>query len=254
MPEDPVPKVDYQVIDLGGAWHAEELPRGVDVVIHLAQSNNFRNFPGQAMDVFNINVGSTAKLLDFSCKSGVEKFFYASSGGVYGSGEAIFKEDFPVSPYEKLGYYLASKVCGEALVKSYAEIIQTVVLRPFFIYGQRQNRTMLIPRLVDSIKNKNSISLQGDNGICINPIYVSDAVDAIKSAIKTEKSATFNIAGPEVLSLRDICDIIGRQLGIKPIYEVQNKAPNNLVGDISLMKEALLDPKVRLDEGIRDLI
>src|SRR5687767_3119548 len=42
------------------------LPTRADAVIHLAQSPHYRDFPEGALDVFNVNVASTARLLDWS--------------------------------------------------------------------------------------------------------------------------------------------------------------------------------------------
>ena len=194
--------IDYLTIDLASDWSIKSLPKQCDVVIHLAQSASFRDFPNSALDIFKVNIESTARLLDYARQAGVKKFVYASSGGVYGNSSQAFKENAPIVPPGKLGYYLGSKACGEILVQSYASNFDVVVVRPFFIYGPGQKRSMLIPRLFDSVATGKPITLQGDSGIRINPIHVEDAASAVAAAIDLNESAIFNVAGSSVLSIR----------------------------------------------------
>ena len=251
--KSPIAGVKLSKLDLASNWSFEELPAQCDAIIHLAQSASFRDFPTGAMDVFKVNIESTARLLEYANSAGVKKFIYASSGGVYGNGSRAFNENAPIVPVGKLGHYLGSKACGEILAQSYAAIFQVTVLRPFFIYGPNQNRSMLIPRLFDSIARGDPISLQGDCGIRINPIHVCDAAKAVAAALAHENSATFNIAGPNVLSLRNICDTMGRYLGVEPAYKKHRGEPNDLIADISAMKKKLTIPKISLEESLTDI-
>ncbi len=254
IPDLPAEGVKYHAVDFGGNWSTHDLPEAVDTVIHLAQSAHFREFPEKALDVFRVNVASTASLLDYAYRNGVKRFIYASSGGVYGSGSVAFDENAPIMPPGQLGYYLGSKLCGEILVQNYAPFMKVIVLRFFFIYGPGQKRSMLIPRLIDNIKAGRAITIQGQQGIRINPIHVSDATRAMVSAITLEQSATFNIGGPEVLSLRNICEIIGEDLHFVPKYVIQTSTSQDLIGDITAMKEQLCMPQVHIADGIKELL
>lgn len=255
IPEHKLPNVNYIVVDLGSdLWNEKDLPANIDVVFHLAQSKKFRDFPDEAMDVFNVNINSTAKLLDYARKAHVKKFVYASSGGVYGVGKHAFVENSPILPSGKLGYYLGSKLCSEILVETYSQIMTVGILRFFFMYGKEQKREMLIPRLVDRIRSGEPISIQGENGISINPIHVSDAVAVLNSMIDIDYSCTMNIGGPNILSIREIAEIIGDELGTEPRFEQMAGDANNLIGDIGSMKKNLISPKISLKQGIKDLI
>ena len=240
-------------IDFASSWSEAALPSNVDTIIHLAQSEKFRDFPDSALDVFKVNIESTARLLDYAKRIGVRQFIYASSGGIYGNGVQAFDENAPIIPPGQLGYYLGSKACGEILVHSYASVLQVVVIRPFFIYGPGQNRGMLIPRLMDHVALGKPISLQGKNGIRINPIHVEDASAAVASTLDLEECATFNIAGPEVLSIRDICETFARYLGKPPVFEQASGDPHDLIADISSMEERLVAPRRRLSDCLDDI-
>jgi hypothetical protein len=64
-----------------------------------------------------------------------------------------------------------------------------------------------------------------------------------------------NVAGPDILSLREICDIIGDATKVIPIYEENLvNVPGNLIADINLMKEKLVKPMISFNQGIFDLL
>ena len=248
-------KTNYEavVVDLSSDWKISELPSNIDVVYHLAQSEKFRKFPAGAPDVFQVNINSTAKLLDYAKKIGVRSFIYASSGGVYGNGDKPFLENAPIVPFGELGYYLGSKACGEILVQSYAQIFQVNIVRPFFLYGRAQKRDMLIPRLFDNVASGKPIHLIGEKGIRINPIHVDDAVKVLSATLKSSSTLTYNMGGPDIFSIRQICDLFGEHLGKEPYFKHFAGSPMDIIGDISLMSEKLYKPKIKLSETFLDL-
>lgn len=247
--------INYIKIDFSEFWEVSQLPEKVDIIIHLAQSSKFREFPNGALDIFKVNIESTAKLLDYAVKVGVQNFIYASSGGIYGNGNNAFNESSPIVSPGKLGYYLGSKASGEILAQSYSSLMNVIVHRFFFIYGPRQNRTMLIPRLMDNIRNNVTIQLNGNQGIRINPIHVEDASASVIKSLYFNGSATFNIAGPEVLSIFEICQGMGKFMGIKPIYEnTYNENIRDLIGDISEMENLLIRPTRKILNSLNDII
>ena len=193
-----------------------------ETVVHLAQSPRYREFPDGAAEVFEIGVAATHRLLAWARQQGVQRFVYASSGGIYGHGDMAFEEDAPVvGPAGPLSHYLTTKHCGELLTESYGNVMIVIILRFFFVYGRRQRRDMLIRRLVDCVAEGCPIVLQGEDGIRINPIHVNDAAAAVAAACDLSESHKINIAGAEILTLRRIGEIIGEQVGRSPRFELQ---------------------------------
>lgn len=252
-----IPNYHPIVIDLASGFDINALPNKVDVIIHLAQSRNFREFPELATEIFRVNTEITLRLLDYGRKAQANKFVLASTGGVYGTNEFPFKEDAPWETSQKMGFYAGTKICSEILANTYNNYFDIDILRLFFVYGKGQEKSMLIPRIITNIWKQTAISLQGKNGISINPIYVSDVISALRKTIRVSGSKTFNIAGNEILSLRDISNIIGEKLNRKPLFSIQQTSfisANNLIGDITAMKENLLVPQVSFWAGIDSLI
>jgi len=240
--------------DLTSPWNIGVLPKKIDAIYHLAQSENFRDFPEKSNDIFHVNTTSTLNLLEYARKAGCKKFIYASSGGVYGTNDKSFAEDTPIINHGKLGFYLSTKLCSELLVENYAAAFDVIITRFFFVYGKRQDKTMLIPRLVLNVRNNNPITLQGKEGIKINPIHVSDAARALFKILQTEGSQKFNIGGNEILSLKQIGETIGEQLNKEPVFLYDNNVANHLIGDIRKMKDLLASPQQGIKMGIEELI
>lgn len=222
------------------------LPGDIDAIIALAQSAYFREFPERAKEVFNVNVLANLRLLDWAVRSGVKKFVLASSGGIYGGkrgAQFLETDEFPVN--SPLGFYLGSKLCSEIVFQNYRHLFDSaVIIRPFFIYGPEQRADMFIARIICSVRDGRPVTLQGPDGLKVNPIYVDDAVDAFARALQIGESRTINIAGPDILSLRAVAEMAGRHLGKVPIFEAVRGEPVDYVADIGTARQALmLEPR-----------
>lgn len=242
-------------VDLAEDWEESQLPDNLYSIIHLSQAENFRQFPEKAKEVFYINTISTLKLINYATQKKVSHFIYASSGGIYGNAEGAFAENEKITYQKKNGFYIATKHCSEVILENYFDQLNVFILRFFFVYGKGQRNEMLIPRLINSVKNNSPINLQGCSGIKINPIYARDAALAIKAALKINQSDIINIGGPDVLSLKEIGELIGVAVEKEPQFIVNEKEiPNNLIGDISKMKDLLHIPQTRFKDAIKTLI
>ena len=241
--------------DLTHPLRVQDLPERVDTVVYLAQSEFFRDFPERATDVFAVNTNQLLHFLDYARTAGVKRFVFASSGGVYGVGARQFSEDANIPATGALGFYLSTNLCSEILVQNYSGLFSTVILRFFFVYGAGQRRSMLIPRLVDSVRAGNPIELRGDQGIVVNPTHVSDAVASIECALELDGSHTINIGGPDSLSLREIGEIIGRAVGKDPVFKINpDEGPADVVGGIEKMSRLLCAPRIAFADGLRAVL
>lgn len=239
------PSLEAPIRSVLGDLSLPELPAGLpesaDVVVHLAQSARFREFPDGAPDVFAVNVASTARLLDWARRAGVRHFILASSGAV----------DHPGAPFS---YYVASKKSAELLVESYAPILTTLVIRFFFVYGPGQRRSMLVPRLIDNVRAGTDIAIAGD-GARLNPIFVEDAARAVAAAVTRQTQGVINIGGPEVLTLREMANAIAASAGREARFvDDPRQMPADLVGDITRMRAELLQPSWTFKQGIHSML
>jgi UDP-glucose 4-epimerase len=247
--------VSWHRLDLATPCELGSLPQRIDSVVYFAQSEFFRDFPQHSLDVYQVNTVNLLRFLDYGRKAGARLFVYASSGGVYGSGDHQMSEELVIPTRSDLGFYLTTKLCSEIVAQNFSESLSVVLLRFFFVYGPTQRQSMLIPRLILRVRNGEPIQLQGEHGIRINPTHVSDAVAATISALEISGSHTINVGGPDVLSMREIGEEIGRALNRNPIFSVdQNSTPRHLSGDISKMRELLVPPRVSFSDGLRSML
>ena len=240
--------------DLARPLDRSRLPQRINAVVHLAQSSRFREFPEGAQDVFAVNVERVMDLLDYARQAGAGAFVHASTGGVYRPGQEPLRESDALPAHEALGFYPASKLAAEMLARSFAGTMRVGALRYFFIYGRGQQRHMLVPRLVDSVRKGQPVRLQGRDGLRLNPVHAGDAAAATAAALELSDSATVNVAGPETLSIRAMAETIGEQLGIEPLFEQAGEAAGDLVADITLMRRLLAEPTRRFRDCVGELL
>ena len=247
-----VERVTWVKQDLTRHLEEKALPETLDGIIHLAQSRHYRDFPDKGEDIFGVNIEGTFRLLEFGRKRGIRKFVYASSGGIYGYSYDKFTETDTVNP---VNFYLTSKYSAELLIGNYNPYFSTVVFRFFFVYGPRQ-KGMLIPRLIENVKKGDPIIIYGKSGVRINPIHVNDAIKAFSPSLETPVSGVFNIAGDEVVSIKELSEKIGRLVGKDPIFIYEKSiTPGDIIGDNSRMKSVLgVVPEIHLNEGIPELV
>lgn len=249
----PAARVAWIEQDLAQPLDQSKLPATIDAVIHLAQSEHYRDFPERADDIYAINVDTTFRLLDWARRAGAQRFIFSSTGGVYGSGGDPLNETDPVS---MIDFYARSKYAAELMVGGYAGMLRAVILRLFFVYGSDQQR-MLIPTLAARVRAGDELVIKGDPGVRLNPVHVSDAVRVIEPALAYDGSGVFNVAGEETATITDLVRLLGEIDGREPRirHDIADPPQGDLVGDTTRMREALgVVPQVSLREGLSDVL
>jgi len=223
-----------------GEFDEKILPVKMDYIFHLAQFRDFKNFPEKSSEIFCVNTLSTLSLINYGLRSGVKKFVYTSTGGLYRGLSFPISESDSIKKPQELDFYCASKLSSELLISSYSKFMDVQILRPFFIFGPRQSDQMLIPRIIKSIRNKDSIHLAGKHGININPIYVKDAVSILIRLLEVPGSNLFNIAGNEIISISKLAFLVSEIIGEEPNF-IHQLSQMDLVGDNKLVRNVLGD-------------
>jgi nucleoside-diphosphate-sugar epimerase len=239
--------VEWVREDLSQPLDPATLPRAIDAVAHLAQADRYRDFPDGAMELFAVNVQSTAALLEYARTAGARAFVLASTGGSYAPSPEPITEDAALT---MPGPYFRSKRMAELLVENYAGELGGAILRFFFAYGPGGKR--LVARLASQILAGEEIVIEGDPGIAMNPIYVEDAAAAVEAALGLREQATINVAGDEVLRVRELAERLAEAIGREPQIRPGGPAAGDLVADTSMMRSLLgIWPEVDLNGGLR---
>jgi nucleoside-diphosphate-sugar epimerase len=236
--------------DLTDAGIGMALPGRIDVIVHLAQA--YLPFPERAADLFLVNAASTHWLAEYARDAGASRFVLASSGSVYRPAIRPLREDAATAPP---AYHPATKLISELLLHYYAPYFSVAILRLFAPYGPGQvNR--LLPRMIESVRLGNPITLSRGGEPRINPIHVNDVVRVFGQAIDGREGYTVNVAGPDTASIRDLAEIIGRHVGRPPVFDERDSSePGDFVADTTLMHRLFaVDDLVPLEDGVRSMI
>lgn len=233
--------------DISKKVNLKKIFPNIDCIIHLAaiMGRTVRN-----LEMFKINTLSTLYLLEYGKEIGIKKFIFASSGAVYGYCTTPFSETSSINPVD---FYGLSKYQSELFVNYYSKYFSTVIFRLFFPYGPGQVKG-IIPQLTEKIKNKIPIIIYNENCPKINPIYITDVIRVIEKSLSLEgNNYILNICGDEIFSIKKLSLLIGKYLGIKPVFTyIDDKKIKNLIGDNTLMKKVLkINPEVPFEEGIK---
>jgi UDP-glucose 4-epimerase len=106
-----------------------------------------------------------------------------------------------------------------------------------------------------SVASGTPITIAGTDGPRLNPVHVDDAAAAVSRAIEAGVTGVMNIAGPEVLTIRRIGEMLAKELGQAASFARDpTKTPEDVVGDIADMSARLGAPRWRLADRIPELI
>lgn len=236
-------RIEPLVVDLRDLT-AATLP-AVDAVVHLAQAN--APFPEAALDLHAVNTQATVALLDHARRCSAQRFVLTSSASVYGFGERRWSEtDQPTAA----DFYSMTKLAAEGFVGAYKPFLGTTILRLVAPYGPGQQNRM-IPRLIDSVREGRTITLNVGNNPRMNPIYIDDVVRVIVRALQGEGHQLVNTAGDDPATIREIAEMVGTALGLEPQFVQGEGSAGELVCDNSRMREAFdLEGLVHLHDGL----
>ena len=231
-------RVEWIKADLASIDCQAHLPHGIDCVIHLAQSKEYRDFPSGSEDMRRVNIDATCKLLEWARKTGVKQFIFTSTANVYRKSTELLTEMHQTAPDS---FYGASKLSAEHLIRQYQEFFHVDILRLFTVYGPGQHG-MLIPNIVDKIATEKPITLAEGVGIYLSPIFVGDVVDVIQHLITTPSrpiARLMNVCGDQVTSLSDIVKILEKVIGKSAILQMTDDEATYFTGSNERLKNYL---------------
>tara|TARA_R100000008_G_C3565813_1_gene159079 strand:- start:43 stop:951 length:909 start_codon:yes stop_codon:yes gene_type:complete len=221
--------------------HYKKWFNGVDTIFHTAAKARVQPSIEDPLFFNETNVNGTLRLLKLAVDSGVKRFVYSASSSAYGdtdifpTHEKVFTN--PLSPYG------AQKLMGEIYCKTFSQIydIETVSLRYFNVYGERQSLEgayrLVMGIFVNQRLNNKPMTINGDGEQRRDFTYVGDVVRANILASKSDKvgnGEVINIGNGDNKSVNELADMIGgdRVYGEPVIEPRQTLADNSLAYDL----------------------
>ena len=244
------PKAKFFLVDISHQPSFEhktmkDIMSGVDVVFHLAAKARVQPSIENPIEYHNTNVNGTLNMLDACRRYGVKRFIFSSSSSVYGDVEQLptpeEQELNPMSPYA------LHKLQGEQYCKLFSELydLETVCLRYFNVYGERQNTEgaycLVMGIFAGQLLNGEPMTINGDGENRRDFTYVGDVVDAnIRCATNLGvefNGEAFNIGNGDNRSVNQIANLLsedGDRVNRAPVIE-----PKETLADNSKAKRVL---------------
>ena len=203
-------KADFIKLDIRNFNNLMKLPK-CSAVIHLAAIASVIESIDNPSFVNDVNVNGTLNMLEFCRKKKIKKFIFTSSAAIFGNYESKITESTPTIPTTVYG---SSKLTGEQYCRIYSELfgITTIILRPFNIYGLRQNDTYagVITKFLTRLANNKPPIIFGTGKQTRDFTYVSDVINAMICAIESEqKGEIYNVGSGSSVSVNRIVELLG---------------------------------------------
>ncbi len=232
-----------------------------DAVVHLAGRAGVRPSILEPELYLAANINGTYNILEGARQAGTERVLFASSSSVYGVNPKVpFAEGDPL--LATISPYAATKLAGEQICSNFSHLydLRTVCLRFFTVYGPRQRPDLAISKFTRAILAGKPIDKYGDGTTCRDYTYVDDIVTGIMGAMAYQgpKFDIFNLGGSQTVSLNELIAAIEGACGKPALINQMPMQPGDVPrtsADVTKARELLgFNPKVRVDEGVREFV
>ena len=219
------------------------------------------DFPVETMDV---EIIGTRNVIEAMHAHGVNQLFYASTSGIY-SHSAIVKtalsEEVLVDP--RTSYAMAKRYNEIYLASHFEEKgVNTIALRFFNVYGERQDNRMVIPRFLEQAEANLPLTVFGNGKQTRDFTYIDDVIESCIRLLETKGFHIVNIANEQEWTIRELAETIIENTGSSSEityvdapkkrydYEVERRIGSsdklfNLIG---------FKPKTSLTQGINTIL
>jgi len=192
-----------------------------DTVIHLASNPDVRAGIKTPSLHFESNVVATHRLLEAMSSSDVKTILYSSTSTIYGEPTIVpTPEDY--GPLVPISVYGATKLASEALISSYAKMKgwRALIFRLANVVGGRSTHGVTFDFVNKLRKDPKRLEILGaPPGTFKSYVHVKDVVAGMISAwrAKTDQVDFFNIGTEDVLSVKDLAEIIVKGMNLHDV-------------------------------------
>ena len=234
------------------------LPRDVDIIIHLAANARVHDLvtePSLARDNFEILFNT----LEYARKNNIKRFIFASSREVYGNIDSIVLSENEASTKNCESPYSASKIGGEALVRSYWQCygINFCIVRYSNVYGMYDESNRIVPLFIRRCRANEDLIIFGKDKL-LDFTHITDAVSGTMLLIdkfNIIKNEIYNLATGDGVSLLDLAELIKTETNSSSQIHIMPSRTGEViryVADVSKIKAATrYTPKISIEEGIK---
>ena len=247
---------NYDISDINNFNNLKKIMKNTNTIFHTAA---LARVQPSILNPIKYEVNNTigiVNLLKSAADVGVKRFIYSASSSAYGNPQELpSKESNPSNP---ISPYAAQKYYGEICCKMFSEVygIETVSLRYFNVYGEKQNLggayATVVGIFLKQCLDGKPMTINGDGNNRRDYTYVGDVIKANVLASQSDRvgqGEVINIGSGENLSVNEVANMIGKD----KVYQEALNEPAITLADVSKAKELLdWEPKVYLEDWIVD--
>ena len=232
----------------------EKLISQNEVIYHLAAISQVMTSIEDPELTYRVNIEATKNII-VACTKHKKKLIFASSREVYGT-----QTNLPVKLTAELNPenpYAASKLAGEALIKSYGKSYELDynIVRMSNVYGAG-DMDRVIPKFIEMFRKNKDIELYGSEKI-IDFVYIDDVVNAL-SKLKDKSGLTINLGSGVKTTLLELANLIKESTNSNSNINISSERQGEVgkfQADISETKIKLdWEPTVSLREGLKQML
>ncbi len=226
----------------GDIKHLDTLTKamaGSQVVFHFASNPDIAKAATQPDIDFWEGTFLTQNILEAMRLNGVERLIYASGSGVYGDvGTKAVAEDH--SPLRPISTYGASKLACEALIGSYCHMfgLHGAAFRFANVVGPRQTHGVAYDFIRRLLRDPSRLDILGDGLQSKSYIHVDDVLDALLLLHDSgwQQFDEFNVATEDYVTVREIAELVRRQLGLSEVAYRYTGGDRGWKGDVPVVR------------------
>jgi nucleoside-diphosphate-sugar epimerase len=231
-----------------------EVLNGCDAVFHCAASARVQPSIADPINYEKNNTIGLINILKTAVDSNIRRFVYSASSSVYGLTDKLPSyENDPVNP---ISPYAAQKYYGEITCRMFSEVynIETVSLRYFNVFGERQNLggayATVIGIFLNQLSKNIPLTVNGDGKQRRDFTYVGDVVNANILACNSPnvgKGEIINIGSGKNISIYTVAKMLSNSIEFKKAL----KEPFANLASIEKAKKLLdWEPQISLESWI----
>lgn len=257
-------KVEFIKGDIRNLSQVGKAVKDIDYVLHQAALPSVARSVEDPIATNEVNVTGTLNVLLAARDANVKRVVYAGSSSAYGNSQSLPKrEDMSANP---ISPYAISKHTGEQYCKVFYKLygLETVILRYFNVFGQRQHPNSqyaaAIPIFINAFLEDKPPTILGDGEQSRDFTFIENVVQANLLACYAKDAAgeVFNIACGKRTTINSLVQTIKELLGsnIGPIYEQERQGDvRHSQADISKAQKVLgYEPLVDLETGLESTV
>jgi len=256
-----IKNVSYIFHNLTEPLHEKNLDKlkNIDYVINCSGYVDHKSFLKNGELIFDNHLKSLFTLSKYAIRVKAKCFVQIGSSDEYGQNKSPIKESARESP---LSPYALSKLTSTHYLQQCfkAGVLNTIILRPFLVFGERQKKDRFLPYLINNcIKNKEFKVSKGDQ--IRDYLYIKDFNRALISSLDNEKAygEVINIASGNPISIKKVVkhvkEIIGKGRPILGGIEYRDGESMELYANIDKAKKILnWQPEFNFEESLKKVI